>query len=367
MCIRDRLVDYPKSKAEEFANHYCINCIGLGTPSKLVRNKYNLVASIVIHISRQKPDTVIRTCWWGVAFGMAFTYKIIKNFADNVITTYGTVKHCYEFSPIIVDKLITCTPWLVPDNPMLSNSLPFFSGGYYNIAELKESNLSQKISYKIHSQIIELIKILKNRGYTIASSLSRPGKLSTEFEVELKNLLIHNPKLIYLRLSGDKINLDLSLSFNNPRLNKNDYRRRLIDIPWLHPKSVPTICRNLDLFLDPFPFGAGMTACMAFANGIPVLSCQKSFKTPSTMTSVHYYISHSIKNTSSNYMLNKQCTYVFYNFICTKDSSLNNRYEALMTSTPQAKESIISAQKEILHKVFIKTNKNLIENLIKNI
>ena len=110
-----------------------------------------------------------------------------------------------------------------------------------------------------------------------------------------------------------------------------------------------------------------MTACMAFANGIPVLSCQKSFKTPSTMTSVHYYISHSIKNTSSNYMLNKQCTYVFYNFICTKDSSLNNRYEALMTSTPQAKESIISAQKEILHKVFIKTNKNLIENLIKNI
>ena len=25
-------------------------------------------------------------------------------------------KHCYEFSPIIVDKLITCTPWLVPDN-----------------------------------------------------------------------------------------------------------------------------------------------------------------------------------------------------------------------------------------------------------
>ena len=38
-----------------------------------------------------------------------------------------------------------------------------------------------------------------------------------------------------------------------------------------------------------------------------------------------------------------------------------------MSSTPQAKESIISAQKEIPYKVFIKTNKNLIDNLIKNI
>ena len=89
-----------------------------------------------------------------------------------------------------------------------------------------------------------------------------------------------------------------------------------------------------------------MTACMAFANGIPVLSCQKSFKTPSTMTSVHYYISSFYKKYKLELYAQQAMHVVFYNFICTKDSSLNNRYEALMTSTPQAKESIISAQKK---------------------
>ena len=152
---------------------------------------------------------------------------------------------------------------------------PTFRGGYYNKEELKPSDKSH-LHFSKYKSLNQLIKLLRDNNYTITSGLSRGEKISASHMEELDHLLFQNSNVVYFVLSRTTKRLDrTSIS---RELGKPDSSSRIIIIPWLHAQSVPSLCQNLDVFIYPAPFGAGMTTCMAFASNIPTLSCQIHLK-----------------------------------------------------------------------------------------
>ena len=348
------LIDYPQSFAKEFSARYKISCFGLRDYGNLLIEKYLLTAALAIKLQKNNPSRSLKICWWGIAFGMAFTYAIIKKFDKKIYTSFGTVKYCFEFSPLIVDKLLTCTPWLIPGKKKDSIP-PSFKGGYYNKEELNASDKSQ-VSFSKYNALKQLIKVLKKSNYFITSGLSREEKISSRHLKELDQLLLENSNVVYFLLSPSNAKLDLASIL--VQLKQQDSSSRIIRIPWLQPQSVPSLCQNLDVFIDPAPFGAGMTACMAFASNVPTLSCQDTFETPSTMTSIHNYLCNQ-----TNSALTTNDVNLFYKLICTKEPRLAERFKLIMKNI-ELRKHINRVQQKLLDEVFLRTDINLIDNFV---
>lgn len=348
------LIDYSQSFAKEFGARYKISCFGLRDYGNLLIEKYLLIAALAIKLQKNNPSRSLKICWWGIAFGMAFTYAIIKKFDKKIFTTFGTVKYCFEFSPIILDKLLTATPWLIPGKKRDSVT-PSFSGGYYNKKELMLSDKSQ-IYFSKYKALNKLIKLLRDNNYTITSGLSREEKISIEHMEEIKHLLQQNSNVVYFILSRTIKELDFNYIWEN--LNQPGSSSRIIRIPWLHAQSVPSLCQNLDVFIDPTPFGAGMTACMAFASNVPILSCQDTFETPSTMTSIHDYLSNQTDSELTSSEID-----IFYQLICTKKSDLPERFR-LIAKSAKIRWYVSNIQQKLLDIVFLRANVNLIDNFV---
>ena len=346
------LIDYPQDFANKLGFKHKITCFGLEDCGKLLVERYLAIAALAIKLQKNNSSKTLKICWWGIAFGMAFTYALIKRSCKEIYTTFGTVKYSFEFSPLIVDSLLTATPWLIPGKET-SNIAPSFRGGYYNRDELLTSHQSQ-IHFSKYKELNLLIKFLKANNFIICSGLSRKEKISSEHMLEIKNLLSSNAKAVYFLLCHKSSKIDISKIVNN--LNQQDPCYRIISIPWLDPQSVPSLCECLDIFIDPTPFGAGMTACMAFASNIPILSCQDTFNTPSTMTSIHNYLSNQ-----NQPVFNSNESNLFYHLICSKKPDLVKRFNAI-TNDKSLHDYTNQIQQKLLNEVFIRANINLIDN-----
>jgi len=67
---------------------------------------------------------------------------------------------------------------------------------------------------------------------------------------------------------------------------------RIFFAGWLTSAATVKIIGILDLFLDPFPFGAGMTFASAGYQGVPIVSTRDYVATsPSTISILYYYYS----------------------------------------------------------------------------
>ena len=67
-------------------------------------------------------------------------------------------------------------------------------------------------------------------------------------------------------------------------------KQRFIFAGWLSPNATVKVIGMLDLFLDPFPFGAGMTFASAAYQKIPIISTSDYVAvSPSSISILYYY------------------------------------------------------------------------------
>ena len=270
-----------------------INCLFLGG-IKSLKDRYMLLAhGISGETGAVRSKEII---WWGIPFGMIFVFNLSKLLASRnieivpAINSPGdqvfsrsllTVKHHFSFSSKYVDKVYTSTPLVQGFEEIYRPKLVQFNPSFYGTSELEGvSNVLSNAEVKL----LNRLEKLKYSGSLLISSVSRVDKTSSQKYLTFVDNLLDRVSRACLLCFGKKLPSEYQ------DLVQKYGKNRIIFVGWLSPNATVKIIGILDLFIDPFPFGAGMTFASAAFQEIPIVSTSDYVSTsPSSISILYYY------------------------------------------------------------------------------
>ncbi len=270
-----------------------INCLFLGS-IKSLKDRYITLAHGIADASGSLRSKEI--IWWGIPFGMIFVFKLSRLiccgkgcFAEPKETlecevflrSLLTVKHHFSFSNKYVDKVYTSTPLVHGFEEIARPKLVQFQPSFYGETEL-QGFYNQLNNAEL--KVINTIQKLKNDGALLFSSASRLDKTSNKQYLTAVEKILEGVSKSCLICFGKEFPSEyLSLV---EKYGKN----RFVFAGWLSPNATVRIIGMLSLFLDPFPFGAGMTFVSAAYQKIPIISTSDYVTvSPSSISILFYY------------------------------------------------------------------------------
>lgn len=276
-----------------------LNCLFLGSVKNL-KDRYLLIAhGITTPLGAPHSKEII---WWGIPFGMIFVFTLSrlmflggKSFLQDgnelkahvFAKSLLTVKHHFSFSNRYVDRIYTSTPLVGGFEEIARPKLIQFKPSFYSEDELKGSS---SLSHK-ESDIVRRLWELKSAGSLLVSSASRVEKTDNKKYLSAVIGILESNSSSCLVCFGKKITPVYQHMMHKYGEN------RIIFVGWLSPKATVSIISMLDLFLDPFPFGAGMTFASAAYQKIPIVSTSEYVTVSPSSISIIFscYKSGSIK------------------------------------------------------------------------
>ena len=289
------LIDYGGSQAEKIALGLGLAVLPLGEVNHL-KDRYSIVA---LGIAAKTDGVMQRECiWWGIPFGMIFTYQLARNIIEDHFAklnrdeqisyipckkSFLTVKHHHSFSSKYLDKIYSSTPLVDGFGQLFKPEISSFFPSFYDQAML--SNLDPLTDQRESEVFMDLLH-RKQQGFRLFSSASRVEKTcSKNYISTLKEILQGDARSMLICFGK-------SLPANYQELVSCFGVDRIFFAGWLTSAATVKIIGILDLFLDPFPFGAGMTFASAGYQGVPIVSTRDYVATsPSTISILYYYYS----------------------------------------------------------------------------
>ncbi len=244
------------SKTKEIEKEYGIKAIALSDYINGIKAKYIHLATIMSGLN-SKHEVI----WWGMSLGMVFTFSLARIMqSTKPIHSFVSCKYKFSFSPTYVDRLYDGTPktqgYLMSENR-----------GRYIPALFDETDTKPRlnISKPLMNKVNNIKSLLERSDGPIISAFSRPQKICRKSYIDaIKNILTLVPKSKFL-VFGFNTNL-IDTYFGR------DMERSIINIEWLNYKVIPHLIGKIDLFTDPFPFGAGFTLISAAMQGVPIVT-----------------------------------------------------------------------------------------------
>ena len=279
-----------------------LNCLFLGG-IKSLKDRYILIACGIANDSGSPHSKEI--IWWGIPFGMIFVFSLsrfIRIGAESVqpketsdrevfLRSLLTVKHHFSFSNKYVDKVYTSTPLVHGFEEIARPKIVQLSPSFYGKVELQ--GVHNQLS-RVELGVIETIKRLKDSGALLFSSASRVDKTSNKRYLLAVEKILDSVEKSCLICFGKK----LPSEYQN--LVQKYGQDRLVYAGWLSPNATVRIIGMLSLFLDPFPFGAGMTFASAAYQKVPIVSTSDYVAVSPSSISIlfHCYKSGAVKFSS---------------------------------------------------------------------
>lgn len=253
-----------------------LNCLFLGSVKSL-KDRYLIIAHGITTTPLGAPHSK-EIIWWGIPFGMIFVFTLsrlmflggkssLKDGNESKAHVFArsllTVKHHFSFSNRYVDRIYTSTPLVGGFEEIARPKLIQFKPSFYSEDELKGS--SSSLSHK-ESDIVRRLWEMKSAGSLLVSSASRVEKTDNKKYLSAVMAILESNSASCLVCFGKKMTPVYQHMMHKYGEN------RIIFVGWLSPKATVSIISILDLFLDPFPFGAGMTFASAAYQKIPIVS-----------------------------------------------------------------------------------------------
>ena len=276
-----------------------LNCLFLGN-IKSLKDRYILIArGIANDFGSPHSKEII---WWGIPFGMIFVFSLSrfirigtgsvqpKETSDREVFLRSllTVKHHFSFSNKYVDKVYTSTPLVHGFEEIARPKIVQFRPSFYGEVELQ--GVHDQLS-RAELEVIDTIKKLKDSGALLFSSASRVDKTSNKQYLLAVEKILDGVGKSCLVCFGKK----LPSEYQN--LVQKYGQDRLVHAGWLSPNATVRIIGMLNLFLDPFPFGAGMTFASAAYQKVPIVSTSDYVAVSPSSISIlfHCYKSGAVK------------------------------------------------------------------------
>lgn len=287
--------------------------------------------------------------WWSAPCGMVYLMrltKLLKSLSSEphrqLINSWLTVKHNHSFSRECVDITYSSLPSMAGFSRNIATNIKQFDPSIYAMDLFLPSPYStlpnpDPLYQKIHE--------LKLNKCTLLSSVSREDKIvDPRYIIQIKKILeLHSTAhlLVFGRQLPDEYK-DLAKVFEN----------RIIYCGWREDTNA--IIGKLDLFLDPFPFGSGMTFVSAALNKVPIVSTSSFInETPSSIAFVYY------NHINGRYPLTKPCEHMLLGDWETYHS---RALSMLCNKTDLDIATSVKNTHEIVRKIFLnsssKNNKN---------
>ena len=296
------LLDYRYQTLEKDFSGFPANLLPLGDVPSLKDRYIVLAKSIAKLYSLSDKKEII---WWGIPFGMVFTYNLARKFhsidyridtSSNVTLSLITVKHHFAFSSSYLDRIYTSTPLVSGFSKFARPSILGMKPNLYSSSSLiNQHTLKNPKDIALYDQL----KYIKSQGLKIISSVSRLEKTSgSNYIQDIDNLLEQTADTVYLYFGK-------TTSKQYKYLVDKFSQKRCINAGWPSPTTAIKLTGLLDLFIDPYPFGAGMTYVSAALQGVPIISTKDYVHTSPSTISILYY--HFLQNnfTISDDMLKK--------------------------------------------------------------
>lgn len=256
----------------------CISFAGLSNIQKLVAVAINALNS----------RSIQEIVWWSAPTTLTHVFHLYTTMhnrgfgqKNRAICSWATVKHHSYFSSAYLDRIYTLLPKLQIDNFLGFEDIKVISPYMYQDEILNSINLR----HNKNSMLYTMLSDAKQDAKIIATSMSRPEKTDTpEFVAILEHLFDSHPELLFLAF-GRSITATQSVLIRK-------YPKQFIHCGW--KDDVIDLLSISDVFLDPIPFGAGMTMAAAAANSIPIISTKHYVSSsPSTISLLNQYIQDS--------------------------------------------------------------------------
>lgn len=281
-----------------------LNCLFLGGVQNL-KDRYLLIAHGIASADGAAGSKEI--IWWGIPFGMIFVFTLSKlmllggknslqggnELKVNVFSrSLLTVKHHFSFSNKYIDRIYTSAPLVGGFEEIAKPKLIQFKPSFYSQDQLEGSFASLSLK---ESDIIRHISNFKSSGAMLFSSASRVEKTDNKRYLCAVEEILDADSAYCFVCFGKKM---------TPEYKQIMYKygkNRVLFVGWLSPSATVKIIGMLDLFLDPFPFGAGMTFASAAFQKIPIISTNQFVAlSPSSISVLYYYFKAGAMQTLSN-------------------------------------------------------------------
>jgi hypothetical protein len=244
----------------ELSETYSIPIVRPDTSSYLEKLVY--ASFFVLYLQK-----LTRCIWWGVPTGMPFVFSLTDHLIVNdgrarlFTNEYVTSKYLAPFSDSYLDYMYTATPHVIGTHHGDSRIRAFKA--IYDIADLKPINQLGPTKTGQMQKILDTTSSFSNDVITM-SSFSRPSKTSNSIFVQIvRDILNRVPQSVMLMFGWDEEHIVALFG---------DHSDRVYSLPWCHPNLLPNLVNEIDVYLDPFPFGGGLALVQAMMLCKPVVS-----------------------------------------------------------------------------------------------
>ena len=335
-------INYTPKESITLSKDLGVSCMGLAT-NTLSKNKHELFSIIgLLHYSH---STNIRLVWWCMPFGMIFTYTLIEelkkiNFfkSSQIKKEFLGVKHRFTWSSCYLDKIHAGYSCLEGYESQSNIDIEYHYLANYRESELVPSNTTTGL---INGALAEQLKLLKKENYLILSSASRAEKTQDKDYLEsLRKIFKCKNKIALVYFCKEDEDQSFHAFYKElAKINNNV----VINAGW--SKNIVDFISYIDIFLDPYPFGAGLTFASAALQLKPCISTTTFVHTsPSAISRIKF---HHLRNDISidNEFLSK---YLFLDSSKYADSacdlidSLRNGDKNIIRYCEQLKTAIFS-------------------------
>ncbi|MCB4378788.1 hypothetical protein [Synechococcus sp. MU1650] len=313
-----------------------------------LKDKYSIIAYSLA--KDQLKGLNKEVIWWGIPFGMLFTYRltnlmfehfvkqnlVTEDMAGRLRKSLLTVKHHHSFTNLVVDNIYTSTPLVSGFLDLYKPKISSFEASFY----YKNSLWCSSPLREQEAKIIKSLRIKKAKGCLLFSSVSRIEKTSH----------VDYISAIYTILSKSSSASLICFGKSLPQEYKNLLEtfgvHRIIFVGWLSPAATVKVISLLDLFLDPFPFGAGMTFASAGFQGIPIISTKDFAHISPSSISILYDLYSSGRISIADEILIKN--------LFDSSQSVSDRCINILNS-PKSSKSTLIEMRRIISQVFVES------------
>jgi len=284
------LIDYDSKMGSILQGQLGVNVLSLGSLPSL-KDRYVLVACGLACAEYKSLNKEI--IWWGIPFGMIYTYLLEKMLRANKVTlsgklssgekrfekSYLTVKHHHSFSHFYLDAIYSSTPLVEGFASLCKPKIRSFRASFYS-HETLTTNIVPTTDKDVN--LIRSLIQKKNQGIRLVSSASRIEKTCGSDYLSMIRNILESLQDISLVCFGK------ALPAEYEQLAFEYGADRIIFAGWCSPAITVRIIGLLDLFIDPFPFGAGMTFASAGYQRIPIVSTRDYVSSSPSSISILY-------------------------------------------------------------------------------
>ncbi len=277
------MINYNAEIANKISVELGIKCVGIYAENRNLISSYLNVVMLLTSSSARR----IRVIWWGIPFGMIFTYTLLAMlqsegylFDQRITKEFVTVKHKYSWNPAFLDLIHTGYSIVEGFEDPSPVKIKYSALSAYR----KEDMLPQQNTEFTESSLVQKILSLKRNGYIVLTSASRDEKIINKNHFDLLRSIFESAEgIIYLSFSVNN-NFKNLFKKNFAFSNSNG----IVNVGWVN--NVVDYIGLCDLFVDPIPFGAGMTfVSAALQSKVCLSTSQYVHKSPSTIARINYY------------------------------------------------------------------------------